>query len=162
VTALGSCDGALTFWQSFAGIIAKEDIDADEGGCTRMHADGTRLNELSGHVIGCAFTVLNTLGAGFLEKVYENALAHELRKTGLAVAQQRGITVTYDGTVVGEYCVDLLVDQALLVELKTVKALNEAHHAQCLNYLKATHLQLCLLLNFGNPRLEIKRVAHRL
>jgi len=72
-----------------------------------------------------AEAVLNALGVGFLETVYENALAHELRKIGLAVAQQRGVTVVYDGTVVGEYFVDLLVEQALLVELKAVKALDE-------------------------------------
>ena len=126
-----------------------------------MHADENRLNELSGGVIGCAFTVLNTLGVGFLKKVYENALAHEIRKAGLTVMQQRGVTVTYDGIVVGEYCMDLLVAQVLLVELKTVKALDEAHRARCVNYLKATDLQLCLLLNFGNPRLEIKRMANR-
>ena len=109
-----------------------------------------------------AEAVLNALGVGFLETVYENALAHELRKIGLAVAQQRGVTVVYDGTVVGEYFVDLLVEQALLVELKTVKALDEAHRAQCINYLKATGLQLCLPLNFGQPHLEIKRVANKL
>jgi GxxExxY protein len=115
-----------------------------------------------GNVIGCAFTVLNTLGVGFLEKVYANALAHELRKMGLAVAKQRGVTVLYDGAVVGEYFVDLLVAESLLVELKVVKALDAAHRARCVNYLKATGLPLCLLLNLGKPRLEIKRVAHRL
>ncbi len=83
------------------------------------HADSVRLNELSRIVIGCAFTVLNTLGSGFLEKVYENALAYELRKAGLAVAQQCGAIVTYDGIVVGESFVDLLVEDAVLVELKT-------------------------------------------
>lgn len=127
-----------------------------------MHADEEGLNALSGVVIGCAFTVLNTLGAGFMEKVYEKALVHELRKTGLAVAQQHPVTVMYDGFTVGEYVADLLVEQALLVELKTTKALDQAHRAQCLNYLKATGLHLCLLLNFGNPRLEIKRIANRL
>ncbi len=88
-------------------------------------------------------------------------MAHELRKTGLAVAQQRGVTVIYDGTVVGEYFVDLIIEDALLVELKTVKALDDAHRAQCVNYLKTSGLHLCLLLNFGKPRLEIKRVANR-
>ena len=127
-----------------------------------MHADGTRLNDLSGVVIGCAFTVLNTLGAGFLEKVYENALAHELRKAGLAVTQQHGVRVIYDGMVAGEYFVDLLIDETLLVELKTVRSLDESHRAQCVNYLKATGLHLCLLLNFGQPRLEIKRMVNRL
>ncbi len=126
------------------------------------HADKNSLNVLSGNVIGCAFTVLNTLGAGFLEKVYENALTHELRKARFAVAQQRGVTVMYDGAVVGEYFVDLMIENMLLVELKTAKALDEAHRAQCVNYLKATGLQLCLLLNFGKPRLEIKRVVNRL
>ena len=127
-----------------------------------MHADKDGMNELSGGVIGCAFIVLNTLGAGFFEKVYENALARELRKAGYAVVQQHGVTVMYDGAVVGEYFVDLLVADMLLVELKTAKALDDAHRAQCVNYLKATGLQLCLLLNFGKPRLEIKRVVNRL
>lgn len=127
-----------------------------------MHADSDRLSELSGEIIGCSFTVLNTLGAGFLGKVYENALAHELRKRGFAVVQQRGITVTYGGAVVGEYFVDLLVEELLLVELKAVKVLDEAHVAQCVNYFKATGLRLCLLLNFGKPRLEIKRKANHL
>ena len=125
-----------------------------------MHTDTNRLNELSETVLGCAFTVLNTLGVGFLEKVYENALAHELRKRGLAVAQQRGITITYDGTAVGEYFVDLLVEETLLIELKTTRALDEAHFAQCIKYLNATGLRLCLLLNFGKPRLEIRRIAN--
>ena len=127
-----------------------------------MHANSRRLNDLSRHVIGCAFTVLNTLGVGFLEKVYENALAHELRATGLAVVQQSSVKVYYDGAVVGEYYPDLLVDGALLVELKAVAALDNVHRMQCTNYLKATGLRLCLLLNFGKPRLEIKRVAHDL
>jgi GxxExxY protein len=125
-----------------------------------MHTDTNKLNELSGAIIGCAFTVLNALGAGFLEKVYENALAHELRKAGRAVALQRGMIVTYDDKVVGKYFVDLLVEEILLVELKTVKTLGEAHQAQRVNYLKATGLPLCLLLNFGKPRLEIKRIAN--
>ena len=126
------------------------------------HADAARLNMLSGRVIGCAFTVMNALGVGFLEKIYENGLAHELRKAGLAVAQQHGMTVMYDGVKLGEYYVDLLVEDLLLVELKVAKALDDSHRLQCINYLKATGLRLCLLLNFGRRRLEIKRVAHDL
>ena len=117
-----------------------------------MDADEGEVNWLSERIIGCAFQVLNTLGAGFLEKVYENALAHELRKSGPTVTQQQGITVTYDGAVVGEYNVDLLVEETIIVELKAIRALDNAHTAQCLNYLKATGLHLCLLLNFGKSR----------
>jgi GxxExxY protein len=123
------------------------------------HADSDRINDLSRRVIGCAFTVLNTLGAGFLEKVYENALALELRTAGLGVVQQCGAKVYYNDVVVGEYFGDLLVEDVLLVELKTVRALDDVHRMQCTNYLKATGLQLCLLLNFSKPRLEIKRVV---
>jgi len=127
-----------------------------------MDADEAQVNRLSEQVIGCAFQVINTLGPGFLEKVYENALAHELRKSGLAVKQQQGIAVRYDGVVVGEYTVDLLVERTVMVELKAIRALDSIHAAQCLNYLKATGLRLCLLLNFGKPRLEIQRFAHGL
>jgi GxxExxY protein len=102
---------------------------------------------MSGAIIGCAFTVLNTLGAGFLEKVYENALALELREARLAVAQQHDATVASRGAVVGEYFVDLMIEDAVLVELKAVKALEEVHRLQCLNDLNATGLQLCRLLN---------------
>lgn len=127
-----------------------------------MHADDDSLNDLSGQVIGCALDVINTLGAGFLEKVYENALAYELRAAGLGVVQQRGVTVYYHGVAVGEYFADLLVEGVLLVELKTVRSLDEMHRLQCTNYLKANGLRLCLLLNFGRPRLEIKRVVNGL
>jgi GxxExxY protein len=119
------------------------------------------MNELiTEKIIGCAYTVANTLGCGFLEKVYENALAHELRKEGLVVLQQAGVNVIYDGVVVGEYVSDLLVENEILVELKAVKALDNIHMAQCMNYLKATGLQVCLLINFGSPRIEVKRVLN--
>ena len=124
-----------------------------------MNANADRINDLSELVIGGAVEVAKTLGAGFLEKVYENALAYELRKRGLAVSQQCDVVVRYAGVVVGEYLADMLVEDALLVELKAVKALDSAHLAQCVHYLRATDLHLCLLLNFGKPRLEIKRVV---
>ncbi|BAY08105.1 GxxExxY protein [Calothrix sp. NIES-2098] len=117
------------------------------------------MDRITEKVIGCAFTVGNGLGCGFLEKVYENALAYELRKNGLLVEQQSEIEVRYDGIVVGQFFADLLVENLVLVELKAVKALEEKHFAQCLNYLKATGLKVCLLTNFGNPKVEIKRVA---
>jgi GxxExxY protein len=119
------------------------------------------LNTLSEKIIGCAFAVSNGLGCGFLEKVYENALTHELRKAGLKVEQQRSVEVCYDGVVVGSYCIDLLVDELVVVELKAVKAFDDIHAAQGLNYLKATGLKICLLLNFGSPRLEVKRLVNR-
>ena len=121
------------------------------------------FNQVTERIIGCAFKVANTLGVGFLEKVYENALAYELRKAGLAVEQQKPISVYYDGVVVGEYVVDILVKNAnvsVLVELKAVKQLNDIHMAQCLNYLKASNMKLCLLINFGAPKVEIKRIAN--
>jgi len=125
----------------------------------QMYADVVEMNELSERVIGCAFQVLNTLGPGFLESVHENAMVHELRKAGLAVAQQQGITILYNGVVAGEYAVDPLVEARIIVELKAIKALDNAHAAQWINYLKATGLQLCLLLNLGKSRLVIRRFA---
>jgi GxxExxY protein len=118
------------------------------------------LNAITEKIIGCAYTVSNTLGAGFLEKVYENALAHEARKAGLRVAPQHSIVVNYDGVVVGEYAADLLVEGKVIVELKAVKNLDDVHTAQCLNYLKATGLHVCLLINFGKPKVEVKRIAN--
>jgi GxxExxY protein len=118
------------------------------------------LNPLTEKIIGGAFKVSSTLGVGFLEKVYENALAHELRKAGLKVEQQKPITVYYDGVEVGHYDADLLVEGVVIVELKVAKALDDIHMAQCLNYLRATRLSLCLLLNFGTPKLTVKRIVH--
>ena len=127
-----------------------------------MDPHGPVLNPISKRIIGCALTVAGALGTGFLEKVYENALAYELRKAGITVEQQRSATVMYDGISVGEYFVDLLVERAIIVELKTVPQLNSAHRAQCLNYLRATGMHLCLLMNFGRPRLEVRRIVHDL
>ncbi len=117
------------------------------------------LNQTTGAIIAAAFRVSNTLGAGFLEKVYENALAYELRCSGLLVRQQWPVTVRYHGAIVGDYFVDLLVADTILVELKAAKSLSNINIAQCINYLRATGLGLCLLLNFGNPRCEVKRIA---
>jgi len=119
-----------------------------------------RLNALSEKVIGCAYAVSNSLGSGFLEKVYENALAHELRKNGIEVEQQCSMRVSYDGVVVGEFNADLLVEKELLIELKAAKALDQSHLAQGMNYLKASGLKLCLVLNFGKSRVEIKRLVN--
>jgi GxxExxY protein len=122
------------------------------------HVARAELNAISEQVIGAAFRVSNTLGCGFVEKVYENALAIELRKADLRAEQQKPARVLYDGAVVGEFACDLLVEGGVIVELKAVTALDDNHLAQCLNYLKATGLPLCLLLNFGRPKLEVRRV----
>ena len=112
------------------------------------------LNEITELIIGCSFRVSNALGTGYLEKVYENALAHELRKAGLSVEQQVAIKVYYDGILVSEYFANILVANRVLVELKAIKTLAEVHRAQCLNYLATTKLSVCLLINFGTPRIQ--------
>ena len=119
-------------------------------------------NELTEKIISCAYKVSNTLGSGFLEKVYENALAHELRKASLLVEQQFPIQVIYDSILVGDYYADLLIEKRVILELKTVETLSDIHLAQCLNYLKATGLHICLLMNFHHPKLQIKRLVHNL
>jgi GxxExxY protein len=121
--------------------------------------DARLLEPVTERIIGCAFSVANALGHGFVEKVYENALAHELRKCGLGVVQQRGIVVIYDGIIVGEFTADLLVEDQVIVELKVVAALSDVHLPQCRNYLRATGKPLCLLINFGRPKVEVRRIA---
>ncbi len=113
---------------------------------------------LTSRIISCAYRVANELGSGFLEKVYENALAHELRKAGLVVVQQHRIVVLYDRVTVGDYVADLLVNEQILIELKACKDLDDVHTAQCLNYLKATGMRACLLMNFGRPKIQIRRL----
>jgi GxxExxY protein len=126
-----------------------------------MNADERRsdLDRITEKIIGCAHQASNVLGCGFLEKVYENALVLELRKAGLDVRQQHDAAVYYDAQVVGQYTVDLFVENCVIVELKAVAVLDDVHRAQCLNYLKATGLNVCLLINFGKPRLEVKRIV---
>src|SRR4051812_32558987 len=105
-------------------------------GWMQMHADEARINTHSERVIDCAFQVFNTLGSGFLEKISENALVHELRKPGFSLVQQQGITVQYDGIIVGECTGDLMVEGKVIVELKAIKAFDDVHTAQASNYLK--------------------------
>ena len=118
------------------------------------------LNKISERIINAAYKVSNTLGAGFLEKVYENALAHQLIKDGMRIEQQRPIKVYYDDVVVGDYFADLIAEGIVIVELKTARRIEDIHLAQTLNYLKVTGLKLGLILNFGKPKVEIKRVAN--
>jgi len=126
----------------------------------KIYSDLDQYNSLTEKVIGCAYKVRNTLGVGFLEKVYENALAHELNKQGIKVQQQAPMAVYYDGAPIGDYFADLFVDDSIIVELKAVTDLNDAHAAQCMNYLKASGLRLCLLINMGSKQVQIRRTAN--
>jgi len=109
-------------------------------------------------VIGCAYEVSNQLGAGFLEKVYERALASELGLRGLNVRRQVPYRILYKGKPVGDYTADMLIENQLIVELKCVERFSNEHMAQCLNYLKAANLRLALLINFQKPKVEWKRI----
>ena len=127
----------------------------------QINADARRLNEITEKIIGCAYEVANELGCGFLEKIYQNAMFVELTRKELSVQQQAPIVVRYHGVVVGEYVADLFVEQSVIVELKAVKELDDVHAAQCLNYLKATGIRVCLLINFAKPKIEIRRYVNK-
>jgi GxxExxY protein len=113
--------------------------------------------DLTQKILEGAFAVHNALGCGFLEKVYSNALFFELRNLGLHTAQEVPFKVKYKDVVVGDYCADLIVERRVLVELKACVALDSVHEAQILNYLKASRIQVGLLLNFGKPKLQYRR-----
>jgi GxxExxY protein len=117
------------------------------------------INEITYAINGAVFEVNNILGPGFLEKVYENALLVELKMRGLKAKNQVPIKVSYKGEVVGDYAADLLVEDKVIVELKTVENLDRAHEAQLLNYLKVTGLHVGLLVNFKNKKADIKRLV---
>lgn len=118
---------------------------------SRIHSD------LTERIIRSFYTVYNTLGYGFLEKVYENAMVLELQKSGFQVSQQLPIEVYYEGKTVGRYYADIVVNDIIILELKTVETIREEHKFQLLNYLRATEHEIGLLLNFGKSP-EIKRV----
>ena len=113
--------------------------------------------ELTETIIGCAMRVDSALGPGFLESVYQRALEHELRKTGLQVECQKQVSVYYDGVIVGDFIADLIVEGKVMIELKANQALVLANEAQLVNYLTATGIEIGLLINFGAQRLEFKR-----
>lgn len=115
--------------------------------------------ELSERIIGCCITVHKALGPGFLESIYEAALALELRKAGLAFERQKAVSVLYNGRSVGEHRLDLVIEGLVVVELKATAGIEDIHLATARSYLKATSLQLALVLNFARPTLDIKRVV---
>ena len=128
-----------------------------------MKADAhqLRLDQITSGVIRCAHQVSNVLGAGFLEKVYENALMVELRHAQIEAKHQVPVTVRYREEIVGSYVPDILVQDSIIVEVKAISALDLVHRVQCLNYLRAMDLNVALLINFGTPRLEVRRIVHR-
>ena len=118
--------------------------------------------ELTEKIIGCAYHVYNTMGFGFLESVYEKCLLIEIRKTGLKAESQKAITVYYKGEIVGEFVADIVVEDTIILELKSVRQIIKAHEIQLVNYLVATGKPLGLLINFGENKVEIKRKVKRL
>ena len=115
--------------------------------------------ELTSKIISAGIEVHRALGPGFLESIYENALVVELRRGGLKVQQQVEVSVRYTGVEVGKHCLDLLVDDTIIVELKAIKAIDDVHYAIAKSYIKATGRQHALLLNFAKVKLEIKRIG---
>jgi GxxExxY protein len=125
-----------------------------------MNANKTIVHkDLAYEVMGAVYEVHNELGAGFLEKVYERALLEEFNIRGINAVAQKDISVLYKGRFVGHYTADIVVEDKILLELKSIESLSRVHEAQILNYLKATGLRLGILINFGNERVESKRFA---
>jgi GxxExxY protein len=113
--------------------------------------------EMTETIIGCAYRVYNKMGFGFLESVYEKCLLIELRKAGLDAESQKPITVYYEDEIVGEFVADIIVNDTIILELKSVRRIIEAHEVQLVNYLVATGKPVGLILNFGETKVEIKR-----
>ena len=116
--------------------------------------------DLTEQIIAAFYKVYNTLGYGFLEKVYENALAVELRRRGFTVQQQENIKVFYESEEVGDYYADLLANNLVIVEIKTAKTIGEDHEAQLINYLRSTRVEVGLLLNFGHEPGIKRKIYH--
>ena len=119
-------------------------------------------SELTEKIIGCAYRVYNKMGFGFLESVYEKCMLLELRKVGLAAELQKPVTVYYDSEIVGEFIADVIVNDTVILELKSVRRIIKAHEVQLVNYLVATGKPVGLILNFGERKVEIKRKIKKL
>ena len=130
-------------------------MNADE----RRLENQVELDQVTQTVIGAAFEVANVLGAGFLERVYERALLRELDLRGLTVKRQVRFPIVYKRQLIGDYVADLVIEERVIVEFKCAECLTDEHTAQCINYLKASHLTLALLINFRKPRIEWKRIV---
>ncbi len=127
-----------------------------------MNTDNLKHSEITEKIIKAYYKVYNKLGYGFLEKVYENAMFLELVNMGLAVEKQKGIKVHYEGKEIGDYYADLIINESVIVELKAAEELCEEHEFQLINYLKATDIEVGLLLNFGKePEFKRKVFANK-
>src|SRR5260370_32889895 len=125
-----------------------------------MSADGRGCDSLTERVVGAVVEVSNTLGSGFLEEVYKRALIRELAIQGIRATPQASFAIRYKGHYAGDYFADILVEDILVVELKCVESFAKEHTAQCLNYLRASGLTVCLLVNFQKPKVEWKRIVN--
>jgi GxxExxY protein len=120
-----------------------------------------KYEELTEKIIGCAYKAYNQMGFGFLESVYEKCLLIELKKAGLVAESQIPINVFYDGEHVGEFAADILVEKTIILELKSVRAVIQAHEVQLVNYLTATKKEVGLILNFGPEKMDVKRKVRK-
>ena len=127
-----------------------------------MVKDKVYYDSIAAVIVSCAYKIGRTLGSGFLEKVYGNALAIELEEADLKVEKQKQIQVFYRDQLVGDYYADMVVEDDIIVELKALKTLDAVHFAQCQNYLKATGKKLGLVINFGSEKVELRRVVNGL
>lgn len=132
-------------------------MNTNEHGCSAPPLPPA-VEEATNKIIGAAIEVSNVLGAGFLEAVYRKALMKELRLRGMRAEEEVRYSIRYKGDEIGTYIADLLVESAVIVELKAIEALDRSHVGQVLNYLRASGLAVGLLFNFGKPKLEMKRV----
>ena len=121
-----------------------------------------KYKDLTEKIIGCAYRVYNTMGFGFLESVYEKCLLIELKKAGLRAQAQQPIKVLYDGQIVGEFIADIVVEDIIILELKSVRRVVTAHEIQLVNYLTATQKDVGLIINFGERKVEVKRKVREL
>lgn len=121
-----------------------------------------QYKELTEKIIGCAFRVYNKMGFGFLESVYEKCLMIELKKAGLNAVSQKELQVYYDNEIVGEFKADIIVENCIIIELKSVRRIMMAHELQLVNYLTATKKDVGLIINFGERKVEIKRKVREL
>ena len=127
-----------------------------------MKKDKAYYDSIAAVIISCAYKIGQTLGSGFLEKVYENSMTIELDEADLKVEKQKQIQVFYRDQLVGEYFADMVVEDDIIVELKALKSLDAVHFAQCQNYLKATGKKLGIVINFGSEKVAVRRVVNGL